>query len=181
MNHSRPGDYIEYLFFGIPFYFRKHYMDNTLNPLATYLLLPPWEKNLNPESTPRCSGCRTSIASPFVINYHIKNRNQFYISQIGIIIAKRTYTNKCLNIQHKLSKEIRICKLSAKLISCGTYVQIKKKSCSLSLKTGYYEVIQKKCKCVIGHLSSKFKLNSKINWHNNIYTCHHEIIQKKTF
>ena len=36
----------------------------------------------------------------------------------------------------------------------------------------------KKCKCVIGHISSKFKLNSKINWHNNIYTCHHKIIQK---
>ena len=109
-------------FFGIPFYFRKHCMNNTLNPLATYLPLTPWEKNLNPESMPRCSGVRASIAGPSV--------------------------------------------------------QIKKKSCSLSLKTGYYEVIQKKCKCVIDHLSSKFKLNSKINWHNNIYTCHHEIIQK---
>ena len=37
---------------------------------------------------------------------------------------------------------------------------------------------KKYCKYFIGHLSSKPKLNSKINWHNNIYTCHHEIIWK---
>ena len=111
---------------GIPFYFRKHCMDNTLNPLVTYLPLPPWEKNLNPKSTPRCSGFRASIAGPSVINYRIKTK---------------------IN---------------------STYI-----------KTSYYEVIRKKiCKCVIGHLSSKPKVNSKINWHNNVYTCHHEIIRK---
>ena len=66
------------------------------------------------------------IAIRELILIFCENKNQFYISQIGIIVAKRTYTNKCLNIQHKLSNETRICKPSAKLISCRTYVQIKK-------------------------------------------------------
>ena len=91
-------------------------------------------------------------------------------------LKERTKIN--VSTSNKLSKEIRICKLSAKLISCGTYVQIKKIMLIIPENKLLLSNSTKNCKCVIGHLSSKPKVNRKINWHNNIYTCHHEIIQK---